>query len=408
MPIGSRASSAEATSAPTHGARRISPYATHAPQASSRARTNTASIIVRRQLARERVLLARVKAAEQRPRVAVGDHGVAELRLRPRHRRAAQRGAQPQRALPREAAQAHDHVDVRQQRDLALQPLGAVRALRRRRQVRRRRAPHRGDDVRAVQPQPVVARDRLGLVGQPDPMQRREQEVARAVAGEDPAGPVAAVRGRREPEDQHARGGIAEPLHRPAPVVPVAERRPLLARHLLAPLDQPRAAAAVDDRLIERLKGGHGRFDASSGYALNRMRRTALIAAAARAAPDGLRGGADVRFRDRVQGRSGRGRGGRRPARGGRQGRRRGEDLRRHPLQAARHRAQERRRGLRDRDGPRDRRRQRLRPHGPQRQGQRPDRHRAGPPGRQPAPTPPSRSSRKAASGAPRRSAGGS
>ena len=39
-----------------------------------------------------------------------------------------------------------------------------------------------------------------------------------------------------------------------------------------------------------------------------------------------------------------------------------GEDLRRDPLQAARHRAQVGRWGLRDRDGPGDRRRQRLQP----------------------------------------------
>ena len=129
-------------------------------------------------------------------------------------------------------------------------------------------------------PSPSSRETDSGLVRQPDPVQRREQEVARAVAGEDPAGPVAAVRRRREPEDQHPRRRIAEALHRPAPVVPVAIRRPLLARDLLAPLHEPRAAAAVDDRLVERFQGGHGRFDASCGYALNRMRRIALIAVA--------------------------------------------------------------------------------------------------------------------------------
>ena len=236
--------------------------APHAPQASVLAWSSTASIIAGRQLAGERVLLAGVKAAEQRPRLAVGDHAVAELRLRPRHRAPPRRRAQPQRALPREAAEAHDDVHVRQQRDLALEPVRAVRALLRRRQVRRRRAAHRGDDVGAAQREPVVARDRLRLVREPGAVQRREQEVARAVAGEDPARPVAAVRGGREPEDQDPRGRIAEALHRPAPVVPVAIRGPLLARDLLAPLDETRAAAAVDDRLVERFQGGHGRFDA--------------------------------------------------------------------------------------------------------------------------------------------------
>ena len=48
--------------------------------------------------------------------------------------------------------------------------------------------------------------------------------------------------------------GIGRPQY-----VPVAIRRPLLARDLLAPLDETGAAAAVDDRLVERFQGGHGR-----------------------------------------------------------------------------------------------------------------------------------------------------
>ena len=86
--------------------------APHAPQARSCAWPQHGVHHRRRQLAGERVLLARVKAAEQRPRLAVGDHAVPELRLRPRDRRAAERGAQPQRALPREAAEAEDDVHL--------------------------------------------------------------------------------------------------------------------------------------------------------------------------------------------------------------------------------------------------------------------------------------------------------
>ena len=54
-------------------------------------------------------------------------------------------------------------------------------------------------------------------------MERRPQEVARRVAGEDPPGPVPAVRRRRETEQQDPRLRVAEPGHRPAPVGLVAE-----------------------------------------------------------------------------------------------------------------------------------------------------------------------------------------
>ena len=226
-------------------------------------------------------------------------------------------------------------------------------------------------------------------------MQRGEQEVARAVAGEDPAGPVPAVRRGREAEDQDPRGRIAEALHRPAPVVPVAVRRPLLARDLLAPLDEPRAAAAVDDRLVERFQGGHGRIDPSSGYALDRMRRTLCIAAplvalllsACGAARTSRRASSRVDQAQIAEVVDKLATAGAAP--------RRGDDLHRDPRQAARHRAQDRRRGLRDRDGPRDQGRQRLRPAGHRRQGQRHDGHRPGPPGRRRRASPRSRSSRK-------------
>ena len=55
-------------------------------------------------------------------------------------------------------------------------------------------------------------------------MQRREQPVARAVAGEHAAGAVAAVRGRGEPQDDDRRRRVAEARHRPAPVGLAGER----------------------------------------------------------------------------------------------------------------------------------------------------------------------------------------
>jgi hypothetical protein len=100
---------------------------------------------------------------------------------------------------------------------------------------------------RSAEPQAVVARPRHGLVGEPGAVHRGEEPVARAVAGKDPAGAVAAVRRRREAEDQDARRGVAEARHGPAPVLLVSERGALLACNPLAPLDQPRAAPAGRD-----------------------------------------------------------------------------------------------------------------------------------------------------------------
>ena len=48
---------------------------------------------------------------------------------------------------------------------------------------------------------------------------------------------------------------VAEARHRPAPVRLVAEARDLLARDLLAPLDEPRAAPALDDLRGQRARG---------------------------------------------------------------------------------------------------------------------------------------------------------
>ena len=92
---------------------------------------------------------------------------------------------------------------------------------------------------------PSSTRGRRRLVGEAAAEQRREQEVARPVAGEHPAGAIAAVRRGREPDDQHPGAGVAETRHRPGPVRLVAKRRALLARDLFAPFDEPRARATL-------------------------------------------------------------------------------------------------------------------------------------------------------------------
>src|SRR6185503_9128364 len=100
--------------------------------------------------------------------------------------------------------------------------------------------------------QPVPAGDRDRAVREPRAMQRGEEEVARAVAGEDAARAVAAVRGRSEAHDQQAGLRVAPARDRPAPVLLVPEATDLDARHGAAPGPQAAAALAGDD------VGGHG------------------------------------------------------------------------------------------------------------------------------------------------------
>jgi hypothetical protein len=99
--------------------------------------------------------------------------------------------------------------------------------------------------------EPVVPSGRRRLVCEPGAVQRPEQPVAGQVAGEDAAGAVAAVRGRGEPDDQQRRVHRAESRYRPAPVLLVRERGPLLACDALAPLHEPRTPAAADDAPLE-------------------------------------------------------------------------------------------------------------------------------------------------------------
>src|SRR6185437_6190206 len=89
------------------------------------------------------------------------------------------------------------------------------------------------------------------------PPQRREQPVTGPIAGEDPAGPVAAMRRRGEPEDAHAGVRIPEPGQRATPVRLARIRRAFHPRHLLAPLHQPRAPPALDDLLLDRVERRH-------------------------------------------------------------------------------------------------------------------------------------------------------
>ena len=221
------------------------------PSASSRARRKTSSSHRLGQPAGERVLLTRVVAAEDHEPFGRHFETVGELRSRHRERRAA-RGEDARQRFVGEPAEHHDDPHTLEQRQLALEIRQAPVALFGRRLVVRRRAPHRGRDVRVAQLEPVVRRHRGRLVREAESMQRAEEPVARTIAGEDPPGAVPTVRGRREPGDQHR--APADRRNR-EPGVPNTSRHetPRASRwRPLAPLDEPRARAARDDLVGQR------------------------------------------------------------------------------------------------------------------------------------------------------------
>ena len=86
--------------------------------------------------------------------------------------------------------------------------------------VGRRRAAHRRGDPRAGEAQPVVAGGARRLVGEAGAVEGGVEEVARAVAGEHPAGAVGAVGGRGQADDHDPGVGIAEARARAGPSTP--------------------------------------------------------------------------------------------------------------------------------------------------------------------------------------------
>jgi len=60
------------------------------------------------------------------------------------------------------------------------------------------------------------------------------------------------MRGGSESDNENRGLRVAESRHRPAPILPVAIRPPLVARHVFAITHQPRAQAALRDTALEQ------------------------------------------------------------------------------------------------------------------------------------------------------------
>ncbi len=182
---------------------------------------------------------------------------VREPGLRPGPRRAGG-GESEEARLERERAQRDEDARLQPERDLPRQVLAAVLELRRERPVVRRRALDRGREKRAEELEPVSRPDRLGLIRETRGVERPEEEIAGLVSGEDPAGAVSAVRGRREADDEEPSAGVSERRQRAAPVALATKAARCALDRLLSPGDQSRATPAGNDLPLEPPELGLG------------------------------------------------------------------------------------------------------------------------------------------------------
>src|SRR5262245_39068488 len=134
----------------------------------------------------EGVLLAGVVAAEDGEPVDGHLEAVPEPRTRAWQLVSAGAEHSP-RGFVREATEHDDHREPREQVQLADEEREAAVPLFRERLVARRCAANRGRDVRVVEAKSVAGVPRRGLVGEPRAVERGEQPVTRAIAGEHPA-----------------------------------------------------------------------------------------------------------------------------------------------------------------------------------------------------------------------------
>ena len=181
---------------------------------------------------------------------------MAELRSRDRHGMAG-RPPRPEERVRRDTAEGDDDAEaVAEDLDLPLEVRLTARELLAGGPVRGRGAPHGRGDAAIGQRQSVVPRDGRGPVREARPVQGAIQPLPAPVPGEHPPRPVPPVGRGREAHDQEARVRVPEPGEGSTPILPVAERRPLLMGDPLAVRDEPRALPARDDPGVQRIERG--------------------------------------------------------------------------------------------------------------------------------------------------------
>lgn len=85
--------------------------------------------------------------------------------------------------------------------------------------------------------QPVVAIDRIWLVGEAAVVERPELPIAAAISGKHPPGSIRPMRGWGEPHDQQASGAATEIGNWASPIIPVLKCSTFLLSDVTAVLN---------------------------------------------------------------------------------------------------------------------------------------------------------------------------
>ncbi len=136
--------------------------------------------------------------------------------------------------IPGNSPQRQDHPFFPKQPPLLVQKPRAIAHLLRQRLISRRRTPRRRTDIDIPQDQPIPLLHARRLIGKPDAMKSREQEIPRPIAGEYATRPIRPMSCRRQSHDPDPRRRVAKPRHRLPPILPLHKRPSLLLRHVSA------------------------------------------------------------------------------------------------------------------------------------------------------------------------------
>jgi hypothetical protein len=157
-----------------------------------------------------------------------------------------------QRGVPREGAEADNASPGGEQLELTTGVGETGVALGRSRFVLGWSTADGGGDPEPEQAQTVAGMLRDGHARKARAVERAEEEVARAVAGEETAGAVGSVGGWSQTEDDHFGFRVPKPRNRTAPVLLAGVSSLFVAGDLFSPLDESRAAPAGGYLLFER------------------------------------------------------------------------------------------------------------------------------------------------------------
>src|SRR5581483_2013990 len=147
-------------------------------------------------------------------------------------------------SLKSNAPECHDHAEVRESLQLAVEKGSATFNFLGQGLVGGWCAANGRGDVRVPQLKPIATMGRRRLGGESGAMQHWIKKASRGVAGEGTSGAVRAMRSGRKPQDEHTRIRITKSRDRPSPVFPILIGAALFFSNFLTVLHQPRTARA--------------------------------------------------------------------------------------------------------------------------------------------------------------------